>query len=76
MACVELKINKSAKYIAVIQLHAVSYTHLDVYKRQEYNNVFEELVSEVDTVKISNENTEEFLECDYEKMCIRDRRSS
>ena len=37
----------------------------------ENNNVFEELVSEVDTVKISNENTEEFLGCDYEMLrCV------
>ena len=34
-------------------------------------NVFEELVSEVDTMKISNENTDKCVECDYEMlMCV------
>ena len=37
----------------------------------ENSSVFEELVSESDTVKINSENTDEFVECDYEMlMCV------
>ena len=34
----------------------------------ENSNVFEELVSESDTVKINNESTDEFVECDNEML--------
>ena len=52
--------------------YSVSYTHLDVYKRQiENSNVIENVVSEIDILKINEESTDEVVECDNEMLrCV------